>query len=94
MARQIKLFDQFPPVTTKEWMDKITADLKGADFSKRLVWKTIEGFDVKPFYRREDVPAIGTGALRKTCNWLIRQDITITDYMAANRKALSILMKG
>ncbi len=94
MASQTKLFDQFPPVTTKEWMDKITADLKGADFSKKLVWKTNEGFDVRPFYRREDIPAIGTGAIRKTCNWLVRQDITVTDYMAANRKALSILMKG
>ena len=27
-----KLFDQFPPVSTEEWMKKVTADLKGADF--------------------------------------------------------------
>ena len=56
MANQKRLFDQFPPVTKKEWMDKITADLKGADFNKKLVWKTNEGFDVLPFYRREDIP--------------------------------------
>jgi methylmalonyl-CoA mutase len=24
-----KLFEQFPPVSTREWMDKINADLKG-----------------------------------------------------------------
>ena len=36
-------------------MDKIQADLKGADFNKKMVWKTNEGFDVKPFYRTEDI---------------------------------------
>jgi len=35
-----KLFSEFPPVDTQAWMDTITADLKGADFEKRLVWKT------------------------------------------------------
>ena len=55
MVKKEKLFDQFPPVTTKEWMDKIHADLKGADFNKKLVWKTNEGFDVNPFYRMEDI---------------------------------------
>ena len=41
-----KLFSEFPPVSTQEWMDKITEDLKGADFEKKLVWSTIEGFKV------------------------------------------------
>ena len=50
-----KLFEQFPPVTTEEWMDKIQADLKGADFNKKMVWKTNEGFEVMPFYRAEDI---------------------------------------
>ena len=47
-----KLFSEFAPVTTEEWMAKITADLKGAPFEKKLVWKTGEGFNVNPFYRR------------------------------------------
>ena len=50
-----KLFDQFPPVSTEEWMKKVTADLKGADFNKKLVWRTNEGFNVKPMYRAEDM---------------------------------------
>jgi hypothetical protein len=41
-----KLFEQFPPVATQEWMDKIISDLKGADFDEKLVWKPNEGFDV------------------------------------------------
>ena len=106
MTQKEKLFEQFPPVTTKEWMDKINTDLKGADFNKKLVWKTNEGFDVKPFYRMEDIENlmyINTlpgefpyirGTKIKNNNWLIRQNIEVTNYSEANRKALDILMKG
>lgn len=106
MAKKEKLFDQFPPVTTKEWLDKIHADLKGADFNKMLVWKTNEGFEVKPFYRMEDIenlmyinalpgefPYI-RGTKIKNNNWYVRQNIEVSDYSEANRKALTILMKG
>ena len=48
-----KLFSDFSPVSTEQWMEKVTADLKGADFEKKLVWKTNEGFKVKPFYRMD-----------------------------------------
>lgn len=55
-----KLFSDFPPVSTQEWMDKIQVDLKGADYEKKLVWKTNEGFKVKPFYRQEDLEGLKT----------------------------------
>jgi methylmalonyl-CoA mutase len=55
-----KLFSDFAPVTTEKWMEKVTADLKGADFEKKLVWKTNEGFKVKPFYRMEDLEGLKT----------------------------------
>jgi methylmalonyl-CoA mutase len=101
-----KLFDQFPPVSTKEWMDKINADLKGADFNKKLVWKTAEGLEVMPFYRMEDLENLmyintlpgefpyvrGTKTMNN--NWLVRQNIEVSDYREANLKALTILMKG
>lgn len=106
MGQKEKLFDQFPPVSTSEWMEKINTDLKGADFNKKLVWKTNEGFDVKPFYRMEDIENlmyINTlpdqfpylrGTRVNDNNWLIRQNIGVTNYSEANRKALTILMKG
>ena len=55
-----KLFSDFPAVSTEQWMEKITADLKGADFEKKLVWRTNEGFKVKPFYRQEDLEGLQT----------------------------------
>jgi methylmalonyl-CoA mutase len=36
-------------------MAKINADLRGADFREKLVWKSREGFEVMPFYREEDL---------------------------------------
>lgn len=106
MVKKENLFDQFPPVTTKEWMDKIHADLKGADFNKKLVWKTNEGFELMPFYRMEDIENmeyINTlpgefpylrGTKIKNNKWLVRQNIEVTDYSEANRKTLTVLMRG
>jgi methylmalonyl-CoA mutase len=113
-VKQEILFEQFPPVTTKEWMDRINSDLKGADFNKRLVWRTGEGFDVMPFYRREDLKNLNhldsflplflrgdvttgdrdRGVYATANQWLVRQNIKVTEYSAANKKALQLLMKG
>ena len=100
-----KLFADFPPVSTETWMEKVTADLKGADFDKRLVWRTNEGFKVMPFYREEDIQNLKTtdslpGEFpfvrgTKTDNkWFVRQEIEVCDIKEANQKALDILNKG
>ncbi|MPM36422.1 Methylmalonyl-CoA mutase [bioreactor metagenome] len=100
-----KLFSDFAPVTTEQWMEKVTADLKGADYEKKLVWKTNEGFKVKPFYRMEDLEGLKTvdalpgefpylRGTKKSNVWLVRQDINVVDPVEANKKALDILMKG
>ena len=99
------LFSDFSSVSTQEWMDKIIADLKGADFEKKLVWKTNDGFSVQPFYRSENIENLKTIGLlpgefpyvrgTKTGNdWFIRQDIVADDAADANKKALDILSKG
>ena len=100
-----KLFADFPPVSTERWMEVITADLKGADFQKRLVWRTNEGFNVNPFYRAENIEGfLSTGNLpgqfpyvrstRKDNVWYVRQDIDVKDYAEGNKKALSLLERG
>ncbi|HLP73925.1 MAG TPA: methylmalonyl-CoA mutase family protein [Bacteroidales bacterium] len=106
MVKKEKLFGKFPPVSTEEWMNKIHSDLKGADFSRKLVWKTNEGFDVMPFYRNADIADLWfkdtlpgefpyvRGTKKKDNSWLIRQDIRVEDYDESNKKALDILMRG
>lgn len=100
-----KLFDMFPPVTTEEWKAKINVDLKGADFDRKLVWRTNEGFNVQPFYRREDLaglPGIGTlpgefpyvRGTRGNNDWIVRQAVIGKDAAEANRHALHIIDRG
>lgn len=100
-----KLFSDFPAVSTEEWMAKITADLKGADFEKKLVWRTNEGFNVNPFYRSENIEGMPTAdslpgefpyvrGTKKDNDWYVRQDICVSDMKAANAKALDVLNKG
>ena len=100
-----RLLSEFPAISTQEWKDKIVTDLKGADFERKLVWRTNEGFNVNPFYRREDLEGLSTPKVmpaeypyvrstRMDNEWLIRQDINVNDPKEANQKALDILNKG
>ena len=101
-----KLFAEFPAVSTQEWMDAIIKDLKGADFNKKLVWKTSEGFNVNPFYRAQDIENIAytdaepgqfpyvRGNKTQGNDWEIRQDFRISDIAACNRLAAQAAAKG
>lgn len=101
-----KLFSEFVAPSRQEWLDKIQVDLKGADFNKRLVWKTNEGFNVQPFYRKEDVEKLQTpeampgefpfvrGNKKLDNEWYVRQNIVADSAAEANAKALDVLNKG
>ena len=100
-----KLFSEFAPVSTEDWVAKITADLKGVPFEKKLVWKTGEGFNVNPFYRLEDIEGLKTTeslpgefpyvrGTKKDNDWKVRQNIEVCCFKAANETALDILNKG
>lgn len=101
-----KLFAEFKAPTRQEWLDKIQVDLKGADFNKRLVWRTNEGFSVPPFYLKEDVDKLQTpdslpgefpfvrGNKKDNNEWYVRQTIVADDAAEANKKALDVLNRG
>ena len=97
---------EFPAISAKTWKEKIVADLKGADFDKKLVWRTSEGFNVQPYYRQEDLKGLKTTVsapgqfpyvrgTKTTNEWAIRQNICATkNARKANAKALDVLSKG
>ena len=100
-----KLFDQFPGVSYDEWRAKVETDLKGADFNKKLVWRTNEGFNVQPIYRAEDIAELKTTnslpgefpyvrGTRDNNDWLTRQNIIAETPAEANKVALDVLTKG
>lgn len=101
-----RLLDVFPPVATEAWEAVIQQDLKGADYDKKLVWHTLEGFSVQPYYRAEDLKRLPNvdgepgkypfmrGNSGEGNFWLIRQDIRVGDCTEANREALDALSRG
>ena len=48
------LFSEFPSVSAEQWMERVTADLKGVDFDKKLVWKNLSGINIQPCYNKEN----------------------------------------
>ncbi len=104
-TEKAKLFAEFPPVSTEQWEAVITTDLKGADYERKLVWRTAEGFNVRPYYRAENLEGIdflGTEAgefpyVRGTHNsndWAIHQTVSVKCPKAANEEALKLLNSG
>ena len=99
---KLNLLADFPAISTQEWKDKIITDLKGADFEKKLVWRTPEGFNVQPFYRQEDLHGLKTTTsapgqfpyvrgTRTNNVWAIRQNLVVgRNARKANAKALDI----
>lgn len=104
--KDINLFSEFLPVLTEAWEAQIRADLKGADYEKKLIWKTDDGIQIKPYYRKEDLIGLegliskiphGSAASNNLAagnSWLIRQDIQVENVSIANKKVIDLISKG
>lgn len=97
-----QLFKEFPETTTAMWEERIRADLKGAGYEK-LIWKSDEGIQVKPFYRKEDIASLkyldNTGSLKIASGapngWIICQDLDLgEDLHEINSRILAALKGG
>ena len=104
-TKREKLFTEFPPVPTEKWEEVITADLKGADYERKLVWRTGEGFNVRPYYRAENLEGIrflGSQAgefpyvrgTRSHNRWRVHQTVEVKCPREANAEALKLLNSG
>lgn len=105
--KEEKLFSEFSPVTIEQWEEVIKVDLKGADYDKKLKWKTDENFMVNPYYRAENIQNLGyltksvpggfpfvRGEQTSGNDWKIVQNIIESNPRKANTIALDSLKKG
>ena len=99
------LLEEFPPVSTAEWEAAIARDLKGANYEKRLIWRSEEGLAVKPYYRTEDMKDLAwldaapgdfpyRRGTRATGDWQIREQIDAVDAETANQEARAAVAAG
>ncbi len=101
-----KLFEEFPPTPTDEWESRIKEDLQGEDYARRLIGKTIEGINIKPYYRLEDLNGLKyletypdefpfvRGHNIKNNKWDINQEIGVDNFEKANEEALHLVSNG
>ncbi|MDZ7606334.1 MAG: methylmalonyl-CoA mutase family protein [Cyclobacteriaceae bacterium] len=101
-----KLFSDFPETSKAQWKDVVIGDLKGADFDKKLVWKTLEGFDLQPYYTAEDLRDLDYLKKFESCTlniqdgsqgpryWVNREKLVVENAEEANSLAIEALNSG
>ncbi|MFD1294844.1 methylmalonyl-CoA mutase family protein [Lutibacter holmesii] len=88
------LFPEFPPVSTEQWMERVTADLKGADFDKKLVWKNLNGINIQPCYNTENTIEQLQNTGENSQSLVNFRSIEVTTVESANKLALKAIEEG
>lgn len=87
---QNSLFSDFDEITAKQWKQKIQYELKGEDYNQRLVHKTAEDINIKPFYQgvKEDaITMLHQG-------WKITEKIYVKNPSASRATILKAIENG
>ena len=87
------LFDDFNPISSKQWKQKIQFELKGADYNETVVWNSPEDIQVKPFYHRDEF-AKSFPIATKASQFRICQNIFVYDLDKSIERALDSLNRG
>lgn len=88
-----KLFEEFEPVSSKQWKQQIQYELKGADYNETLVWESPEGIKVRPFYHYDESEVKYTVS-QNPQPFKIVQNIFVHDVALSNKRALDSLNRG
>jgi len=87
------LFDDFNPISSKQWKQKIQFELNGADYNENLIWNSPEDIKVKPFYNKEDFNS-GFNINTKSSEFRICQNIFVHDLEKSNFRAIDSINRG
>ena len=87
------LFDDFNPISSKQWKQKIQFELKGADYNETVVWNSPEDIQVKPFYHKDEF-AKSFPIATKATEFSICQNIFVFDIEKSIERAQDSLSRG
>ena len=93
MIKENNLFNEFETVNSKQWKQQIQFELKGTDYNETLVWESLEGIKVKPFYHNDEDSSINN-IDTKVSEFKILQNIFVFDVEKSNLKAIDSLKRG
>ena len=86
------LFSDFDPVSARAFKQKIQFDLKGADYNETLVWNSLEGINVKPFYHRDEMKE--ASIVQSPEQWFIGEKLFIVDPAISAQTANQAVASG
>jgi methylmalonyl-CoA mutase len=88
------LFSDFSPVSKQDWMERVTVDLKGADFNKKLVWKNLSKINIQPCYNAEDNIDFLQNTGENSQSLVNYRSIEVTTVDSGNKLALKAVEEG
>ncbi|MDX1761925.1 MAG: methylmalonyl-CoA mutase subunit beta [Christiangramia sp.] len=86
------LFKEFPEVKADQWKSRIQKDLRGEDYEQNLIFNTLDGISIQPFYTPGDVKE--RKELPPPGSWRITEQISIDSAAKGNDKIKEALDKG
>jgi methylmalonyl-CoA mutase len=87
------LFNDFNPISSKQWKQKIQFELDGADYNQTVIWNSPEDIQVKPFYHSDEFNKSAAVAT-KASEFKICQNIFVHDVEKSINRAINTLERG
>ncbi len=109
IEKNLKILDDFPPVSYEAWKAQALADLQGVPFEQKMIAHTYDGVDIQPLYTAESWPwandpsgfpgsppyTRGARPLgRSLYGWDVRQEVSNPETATANEVVLGELEGG
>jgi len=87
------LFDDFNPISSKQWKQKIQFELDGADYNETVIWNSPEDIQVKPFYHIDEFSK-AVSVKTQASNFKICQNIFVYDIEKSIQRAINTIDRG
>ena len=87
------LFDDFNPVSSKQWKQKIQFELDGAEYNKTVIWNSPEDIQVKPFYHSDEFTKAAP-VKTQASQFKICQNIFVYDIDKSIQRAINTIERG
>lgn len=87
------LFEDFNPISSKQWKQKIQFELDGADYNQTVIWNSPEDIQVKPFYHSDEFTKSASVQTHASA-FKICQNIFVHDVEKSINRAINTIERG
>ncbi|MDR7210785.1 methylmalonyl-CoA mutase subunit beta [Flavobacterium piscis] len=87
------LFNDFNPISSKQWKQKIQFELDGAEYNQTVIWNSPEDIQVKPFYHNDEFSKAAP-IQTKAAKFKICQNIFVYDIEKSIQRAINTIERG